>query len=171
MEWYNEIPSTEWARGVPLAERGTGEFVGIGVSETKLMRPPTARRVPAADTVIDLADPQGFAFAFRLIMRSGSSEAQIAENPGSATHERMRLLTFDGMLTRADARYPSGQRVSRTRLVRALTGQEDPTDADRLALARCLAEIVRDRNIPEGFVRLPCGTLRLAERPAWSHHR
>ena len=165
MKWYDEIPKTEWARGVPLAEKGTGEFVGIGVSETKLMRPPTARRVPASETVIDLADPQGFAFAFRLIMRSGSFEAEIAESPDSSSYERLRILTFDGMLTRADARYPSGQRVSRTRLIRALTGQEDPTDADRLALARCLAEIVRDRNIPAGFVRLPCGTLRLARRP------
>ena len=129
-EWIDILPAIPLARGVPVRERlPDGRWVGFANAtddQTVLTILGLRRCSDLGPLRVDLDDPQGFAYAVRQLHR---------ERPVAISS-----IEFDSYLDGvAKARgYNSGDWL----LLSILCGQEEPTDADKLALAKALAKVM-----------------------------
>jgi hypothetical protein len=122
--WFEVMPAIPLARAVPVVAWSRGSIVRVPSFEdgTRFYWGGDVDYA-AAPWRVDLADPQGFAYA----IRKGHDLA-------GAFHI---VDYFDSV---ADSRgYSSGDAL----LLSILCGQESATDADRVALATALAEVSR----------------------------
>ena len=125
MAWLSILPANiPLARGVPVITtdgEATWLVLRITASETHVIVGDDAgsdeRRYPIRVLRVDLDDPQGFAYALRFYSRCWRSQ-----NVDYYEHYERVLPGFDGVLAR--------HLIERT------------TDADRLALAKAMAEVV-----------------------------
>jgi len=124
--WLDILPATPLARGVPVRKHGGDEHGIHDIAHSVYNRGTQVRTVEVGvredcrDYRVDLDDPQGFGYALK---------ALLSQTGGSAALER-QMWTEPG-------KGPSGP--SLYMLMSWVCG--DVKDADRLALARAIAEV------------------------------